>query len=43
MITVWEGAAVRAAMAGQDYEEMCRRTNAELARDAQLLIDGQER
>ena len=43
MITVWEGAAVRAAMAGQDYEEMCRQTNAELARVAQLLIDVPER
>ncbi len=39
MITVWEGAAVRSAMAGQDYTEMCRQTNAELARVAQLIID----
>ncbi len=42
MITVWEGAAVRAVMAGQDYEAMCRQTNGELARVAQLLIDAPE-
>ena len=30
-------------MAGLDYEEMCRRTNAELARVAQLIIDAPER
>ena len=39
LLTVWEAAAVRAVMAGSDYEEMCRLTNAELARVAQLLID----
>jgi AcrR family transcriptional regulator len=39
MLTVWEGASVRAVMAGLDYEEMCRHTNAELARVAQLIID----
>jgi AcrR family transcriptional regulator len=39
MLTVWEGASVRAVMAGLDYEEMCRRTNAELARVADLIID----
>ena len=39
MLTVWEGSAVRAAMAGLDYEEMCRRTNEELARVAQLIIE----
>ncbi len=39
MLTVWEGASVRAAMAGLDYEAMCRRTNEELARVAQLLIE----
>ena len=27
MLTVWEGASVRGAMAGLDYEEMCRRTS----------------
>ena len=43
MLTVWEGAAVRAVMAGLDYEEMCRRTNEELARVAQLLIEAPER
>ena len=39
MLTVWEGASVRAAMAGLDYEEMCRRTSEELARVAQLIIE----
>ena len=37
MLTVWEGAAVRAGDGrALDYEEMCRQTNAELARVAQL-------
>jgi AcrR family transcriptional regulator len=39
MITVWENASVRAVMAGLDYEQMCRRTNEELARVAQLIIE----
>lgn len=39
MLTVWESASVRSVMAGLDYDEMCRRANAELARVAQLLID----
>ena len=39
MITVWEGTSVRAAMAGVDYAEMCRRTNDELGRVAQLIIE----
>ncbi|MFH8248915.1 TetR/AcrR family transcriptional regulator [Microbacterium sp. B2969] len=39
MITVWEGASVRSAMAGVDYNEMCRRTNEEIARVAQLIIE----
>jgi len=39
MLTVWESSAVRAAMAGLDYDEMCRRTNAELARVAELIIE----
>jgi AcrR family transcriptional regulator len=43
MLTVWEGAAVRSVMAGDDYAEMCRRTNAELARVAQLVIELPER
>ena len=43
MLTVWEGASVRAVMAGLDYEEMCRRTNAELARVADLIIDAPAR
>jgi hypothetical protein len=30
-------------MAGHSYEEMCRQTNAELARVAQLVIDVPER
>ncbi|WP_457099007.1 TetR/AcrR family transcriptional regulator [Microbacterium sp. P5_E9] len=39
MITIWEGTSVRAAMAGVDYAEMCRRTNDELGRVAQLIIE----
>jgi hypothetical protein len=39
MLTVWEGASVRAVMAGLDYEQMCLRTNDELARVAQLIIE----
>jgi AcrR family transcriptional regulator len=39
MLTVWEGSAVRSVMAGLDYDEMCRRTNEELARVAQLIIE----
>jgi AcrR family transcriptional regulator len=39
MLTVWEGASVRAVMAGLDYAEMCLRTNEELARVAQLVIE----
>lgn len=39
LLTVWEGASVRAAMAGLDYDEMCLRTNEELARAAELIID----
>ncbi|GAA1997565.1 helix-turn-helix domain-containing protein [Microbacterium pumilum] len=42
MLTVWEGASVRAVMSGLDYEEMCVHTNAELARVAQLIIDAPE-
>jgi AcrR family transcriptional regulator len=39
MMAVWESASVRAAMAGLDYEQMCRRSNEELARVAQLIIE----
>lgn len=39
MLTVWESTAVRSVMAGHDHEEMCRLTNEELARVAQLLIE----
>lgn len=38
MITAWEAASVRSVMAGLDYEQMCRRTNEEIARVAQLII-----
>jgi AcrR family transcriptional regulator len=38
MLLVWEGAAVRAAMAGVDAEELRRRTSTELALVAQLII-----
>lgn len=39
LVTVWEGASVRSAIAGLDYAEMCRRTNDELARVAQLIVE----
>ena len=39
MLTTWESASVRAAMAGLDYEAMCRRTSEEIARVAQLIIE----
>ncbi|HEX5728904.1 helix-turn-helix domain-containing protein [Microbacterium sp.] len=42
MLTVWESEAVRAAMAGLDYEALCRRTSEELARVAQLIIEAPE-
>jgi len=39
MMTVWEGASVRAAMAGLDYQQMCARSNEELARVAELILE----
>ncbi|WP_127473057.1 TetR/AcrR family transcriptional regulator [Microbacterium sulfonylureivorans] len=39
MLTVWEGASVRSAMAGLDHAEMSLRTNEELARVAELIIE----
>ena len=39
MLTAWEGAAVRAAIAGLDYEAMCAETSDEIARLAQLIIE----
>jgi AcrR family transcriptional regulator len=39
MLLSWEGASVRAVMAGADYEELCRRTSVEIGRLAQLIID----
>jgi AcrR family transcriptional regulator len=39
MLLSWEGASVRAVMAGVDYEELCRRTSLEIGRLAQLIID----
>ena len=39
MLSTWENASVRAAMAGLDYEAMCRRTSEEIARVAQLIIE----
>ena len=39
MLTVWESESVRATMAGLDYAAVCRRTSAELARVAQLVIE----
>lgn len=38
-LTVWESTSVRSVMAGLDDAEMCRRTNDELARMAQLVIE----
>ncbi len=38
-LTVWETSSVRGAMAGLDYDEMCRRTNEEIVRVAQLVIE----
>ncbi|WP_439592726.1 TetR/AcrR family transcriptional regulator [Microbacterium sp.] len=38
-LTVWEGTSVRAVMAGASDDEMCRRTNEELARLAQLVVE----
>ncbi|MCC2031318.1 TetR/AcrR family transcriptional regulator [Microbacterium allomyrinae] len=39
MLTVWEGAAVRAVMAGLDDVQVRRRINEELARVAQLILE----
>ena len=39
MLTVWEGASVRGVMAGLDDAELRQRTDEELARVAELLID----
>lgn len=39
MITTWESAAVRGAIAGLDYEAMCAATSQEIARLAQLILE----
>lgn len=39
MLTAWEGAAVRGAIAGLDYEAMCAATSEEIARLAQLILE----
>ena len=39
LLTVWERTAVRGVMSGLSDEEMCRRTNDELARIAQLVVE----
>lgn len=39
LMMVWESTSVRSVMAGLDYPEMCRRTNDELARGAQLILE----
>jgi AcrR family transcriptional regulator len=39
MLTVWESESVRATMSGLDYAAVCRRTSAELARVAHLVIE----
>lgn len=38
MLTTWEAAAVRGAIAGLDYEAMCAATSEEIARLAQLIL-----
>ena len=43
MLMAWEGASVRAVMAGLDYEELCRRTSVQIGRLAQLIIDAPAR
>lgn len=39
MLTTWESASVRGAIAGLDYEAMCAATSTEIARLAQLFIE----
>jgi AcrR family transcriptional regulator len=39
MLTIWDSAAVRGTMAGLEYDELCRRTNEDIARAATLLIE----
>ncbi|QIG41215.1 TetR/AcrR family transcriptional regulator [Microbacterium sp. 4R-513] len=39
LITIWDSSTVRGTMAGVDYEELCRRTNEDIARAATLVID----
>jgi len=39
MLTIWDSATVRGTMAGLDYDELCRRTNEDIARAATLLIE----
>lgn len=39
MLTTWEAAAVRGAIAGLDYEAMCAATSEEIARLAQLILE----
>lgn len=39
LITIWDSSTVRGTMAGLDYDELCRRTNEDIARAATLVID----
>jgi AcrR family transcriptional regulator len=39
LLTVWEATSVRGVMAGLSNEEMCARTNEELARTARLVVE----
>lgn len=39
MLTTWEAAAVRGAIAGLDHEAMCAATSEEIARLAQLILE----
>ena len=43
MLMAWEGTSARSVMAGLDYEQLCRRTSAELGRLAQLIIEAPAR
>jgi len=39
LVTTWDSATVRGTMAGLGYDELCRRTNEDIARAATLVLD----
>jgi AcrR family transcriptional regulator len=39
LVTIWDSSTVRGTMAGIDYDEICRRTNEDIARAATLVLD----